>query len=202
MKVPLLNVTPPPEFGELKETPSFHDHAAMDRDFTYVPGFSELRRARDTAIAEVRAGRRSASDVPTLPMNFRWARAQNKKGEPDSRKVIRAGNRGYIAVTKDQVGEGKLVSSLPAGAFVAADGTVRQGDTQLMVCTAENAARNAFHQRVATETLTKGAMEGFEAAMRTLPGTRGAAPTVTQESGPRVQAELSPRSATVTKASR
>lgn len=80
MKVPLINTTPPPEFGELKESPEFHDAAGMDRDFSYVPGFSELRRARDVAIAEVRAGRRSAKDVPTLPVNFRWARCETKIG--------------------------------------------------------------------------------------------------------------------------
>jgi hypothetical protein len=53
----------------------------MDADLTYVPGFSELRLARDKAIVEVMQGRRRANEVPSLPMNFRWARFQNKKGD-------------------------------------------------------------------------------------------------------------------------
>lgn len=192
MKVPILQTTPPPEFGDLKETPQFQDATGMDRDFTYVPGFSELRRQRDVAIAEVIAGKRAAKDVPTLPVNFRWARSQNKRGDPDTRKVIRAGNRGYRVVTKDDVGEGKLLSSLPAGAMVMPDGQIRQGDTVLMVATAEKAARNEFNRRVRTESMTRGAVEGFAAAMRT-GGVRGASPTVELERGPTQQAELAPK---------
>ena len=50
MKVPLIITQPPPEFGELKESPEFHDMATMNADLTYVPGFSEKRFARDKAI--------------------------------------------------------------------------------------------------------------------------------------------------------
>jgi len=127
MRVPILNTEPPPEFGELTEMPEFHDTMGMDRDYTYVPGFSELRRTRDIEIGEVVAGRRSAKDVTTLPVNFRWSRCQSKGGQPDSSKVIRAGNRGYVAVTKADIGEGKLIPSMPAGAAQQADGTIRRG---------------------------------------------------------------------------
>ena len=195
MRVPILNTEPPPEFGALKETPEFNDSTGMDRDFTYVPGFSELRRARDLAIAEVLAGKRAAKDVPTLPLNFRWVRSQSKKGDPDTRKVIRAGNRGYRAVTKDDVGEGKLLPSLPGGAMVQADGTVRQGDTMLMVTTAEKAARNEFQKRVRTESMTKGALEGFASAMRSagLKSVQGASPSIEQDVGAPKQEVLMPK---------
>jgi hypothetical protein len=193
MRVPILNTEPPPEFGELKEMPEFHDSQGMDRDYTYVPGFSELRRARDLAIAEVMAGKRAAKDVPSLPLNFRWARCQSRKGEPDTRKVIRAGNRGYRSVTKDDVGPGKLLAAMPAGSVGMPDGTIRQGDTQLMVAPADRVARNEFQKRVRTESLTRGAIEGFAAAMASVKSAAGSNPTVEQETGPTTQAQLTPK---------
>jgi hypothetical protein len=196
VRVPILETVCPPEFGELKEDPRFHDVSGMDRDFTFVPGFSELRRARDLAIAEVRAGKRRANEVPTLPVNMRWSRCQNKRGDVDNRKVIRAGNRGYKAVTEADVGEGKLLPTLPAGAFKAADGTIRQGDCQLMVADAAKVARNEFQKRVRTESMTKGAVEGFEAACRAAGlKTSGTSPEITVETGKRVQAVLEPKTA-------
>lgn len=195
MKVPIIFTEPPPEFGELTSTPEFYDQSAMNQDLTYVPGFSELRFARDKAIVEVMQGKRRASEVPSLPMNFRWSRCQNKKGEPDSRKVIRAGNRGYKAVTKDEVGEGKLLRELPAGARFTADGTIQQGDTVLMVAPAERVARNEFLKRARTESATKGAEAGFESALEAVGGkaVRGAAPFIQKEIGPHVRAELTPK---------
>lgn len=195
MKVPIIFSEPPPEFGELQQSAEFHDPQAMDRDFTYVPGWSELRRDRDRAIVEVLKGRRAAKDVPTLPVNLRWARCQNKKGEPDSRKVVRAGNRGYRAVTRDDVGEGKLIADMPPGATWAADGTIRQGDVQLMIADAGRVARNELAKRAKTESATKGAEAGFEAALASLGGrpSKGAAPFIQKEVGQRVVAELTPK---------
>ena len=195
MKVPIVFSAPPPEFGELRESPEFHDANGMDGDYTYVPGFSDLRRARDEAINEVRRGQRRASEVPTLPMNFRWARCQNKKGEPDSRKVLGAASRGYIAVTKEQVGEGKLLPSLPPGAKFNPAGEIQQMDTVLMVCTAEKAARNEFRKRAKTESATKGAEAGFEAALQAVGGrpAKGAKPFIEKEVGQRIRAELTPK---------
>ena len=203
MKVPIVVTSPPPEFGELTSSPEFFDKSAMNEDLTYVPGFSELRFARDRAIVEVLQGKRRANEVPTLPVNFRWARCQNKKGEPDSRKVVRAGNRGYKAVTKDQVGEGKLLPDLPAGAKYGADGIIVQGDCQLMVADAARVARNEFIKRARTESATKGAEAGFEAALVAVGGrpSAGAAPFIQKEVGARVQAVLSPKGDTVKKAS-
>ena len=195
MKVPLIISQPPPEFGELKESPEFHDPHGMDGDLTYVPGFSELRFARDQAILEVMQGKRRANEVPTLPVNFRWERAQNKKGDPDTRKVIQSNNRGYKAVTKDDIGEGKLLEKMPPGATMLADGMVRQGDTILMVAEASRVARNEFQKRARTEAATKGAEAGFAAALQAAGGrpVKGATPFITKEVGKPVRAELSPK---------
>src|ERR1041385_732935 len=195
MKVPILNTEPPPEFGELSSSPEFLDPFGMDGDHTYVPGFSELRLARDRAILEVMQGKRKASDVPTLPHNFRWARFQDRKGEPDNRKVIRAGNRGYKAVTKEQIGEGKLLRELPPGASLTTDGMVRQGDTILVVADAQRVARNQLLKRARTESATKGAEAGFAAALEAVGGRpmKGAAPYIEKVVGQPVRAELSPK---------
>ncbi len=194
MKVPIIVTSPPPEFGELTTSPEFLDEHAMDSDLTYVPGFSELRLERDKAINEVLRGRLPAKEVPTLPRNFRWERCQNKKGEPDNRPVIQAGNNGYKVVTKDQVGEGKIVTALPPGAEIAADGSIRQGDVVLMVTDAARAARNDFQQRARTASATKGAEGGFAAALEAM-GARspGAAPFIRKEVGTKVRAELNPK---------
>ena len=196
MRVPIIISEPPPEFGELQGSPEFHEATGMNGDYTYVPGFSEKRLARDMAILEVTQGKRRSQDVPTLPHNFRWARCQNKAGEPDSRKVISAGNRGYVTVTAEQVGPGKLLESLPAGAKFNAAGQLQQGDVVLMIADAPRVARNEFNKRVKTESATKGAEAGFEAALATVGGrpTRGAAPFIQKEVGQAVRAELSPKS--------
>lgn len=195
MKVPIIITQPPPEFGELTASPEFLDENAMDSDLTYVPGFSEHRLARDKAIVEVLRGRLPAKEVPTLPRNFRWERCQNKKGEPDTRPMIQAENSGYRVVTKDQVGEGKIVTAMPPGAHVAADGTIMQGDVVLMVTDAKRAARNEFQQRARTASATKGAEAGFAAALEAMGGTpaKGSAPYVHKEIGRPVRAELNPK---------
>jgi len=195
LKVPLVVSEPPPEFGELKTNPEFYNTSGMDRDITYVPGFSELRYARDSAILEVMRGKRRPSEVPTLPVNFRWARCQNKKGDPDNRKVIRHSNRGYRLVTKDMVGEGKLLPDLPAGANWGADGRLMQGDTVLMVADAERVARNEFEKRARTASATRGAEAGFAAALEAVGGkpSAGAAPFIDKHVGQRTVAELNPK---------
>src|SRR5256885_11090286 len=47
LKVPLLDVTPPPEFGPVHADPDFANPAGADFDHTYVPGFSDMRRDRE-----------------------------------------------------------------------------------------------------------------------------------------------------------
>jgi hypothetical protein len=164
MKRQLIETYVAPEFGELKNEPEFSDTFGK-RDLTFVPGFSDLRIARDLAVAEVRKGLRDGATVPTLPVNLRWARSQRKDGTPDSRKMISAGNLGYKVVTKEDIGQPWL-TALPGGAAIAADGTIRLGDTTLMVATAEKAGKNAFAKRAKVEQQMAGAMAGFEAAAK------------------------------------
>jgi hypothetical protein len=195
MKVPIVLTEPPPEFGELHASAEFADPNIMDHDHTYVPGFSELRLARDRAIIEVMQGKRRAADVPTLPYNFRWVRCQTKNGEPDNRKTIRAGNRGYRAITVDDIGEGKLLPMLPPGAQKYGE-TIRQGDTILMVADAQRVARNELQKRAKTESAIRGSEAGFAAALAEAGGKpmKGASPYIKKELGQPVRAELNPKS--------
>lgn len=195
MKRPLIVSNPPPEFGELEMEPGLLDHAGMKRDYSYVPGFSDLRVARDKAILEVLRGERDAKEVPTLPYNLRWARCETRKGEPDTRKVVSAENRGYRAVTQNDVGEGKLIPKLPAGSKFAADGTLKQGDVILMITDAKTAGRNEFAKRARTESAIRGAEEGFETALKQsgVQPSRGASPYIQKEVGRPTRAELTPK---------
>jgi hypothetical protein len=163
MKRIIIQSEAPPEFGELKESPEFKQGIDYGRDLTFVPGFSDLRRKRDEAIAEVRNNQRDPKTVPTLPVNLRWVRNQRKDGTPDSRKIITSGNLGYRTVTKEDIGQ-EWLTKLPGGAAVAADGTIRMGDTILMIATAEQAAKNAFNKRAKTAQQMEGALKGFETA--------------------------------------
>jgi hypothetical protein len=189
MKRELIETHIAPEFGELTSDPEFKEQGT-GRDLTYVPGFSDMRMARDLAVAEVRKGKRDAKDVPTLPVNLHWTRCQRKDGTPDNSKVIQAGNIGYRAVTKDDIGQPWLLA-LPAGAVSAADGTIRQGDVQLMVATAEVAGKNAFYKRAQTEQRMRGAMEGFEAAAKMF-RKKGSDPYVVIEKGQKVKGTIVP----------
>jgi len=197
MKVPIVITAPPPEFGELHASAEFTDPDIMDHDHTYVPGFSELRLARDRAIVEVMQGKRRPADVPTLPYNLRWVRNQSRDGKPDSRKVIRAGNRGYQAVTKQEhIGEGKLLKELPPGAKVEADGTILQGDTILMIAPADRVARNELQKQEKTRSAARRTEAGFAAAVAETGGRpmRSASPYINKELGQPVRAELNPKS--------
>lgn len=195
MKRPIIVTEPPPEFGELLESPSLKDPSFTGMDLSYVPGLSDLRLRRDQAMLEVLRGERSAKDVPTIDYNGRWVRCQNKKGEPDSRKRIGAGNRGYRIVTKDMIGEGKPITSMPAGAVFNAAGEVQQGDTVLMIADADRVAKNEFAKRMKTASQTRTAEQGFEMALKTM-GVKpvsGAAPFIQKEIGKTVRAELNPK---------
>lgn len=159
MKRPLVETAIRTEFGDVQEDASFHDVAGADRDLTYVPGFSEMRRARDTVAADVASGklpRHQAKQTP-LPVNLRWTRATTPKGAPDAMKQIASGNLGYRAVTKDMIGKEAWLKALPPGAVVQADGTIMKGDTILMVADGKQAARNAARKQVATARMTQDA---------------------------------------------
>lgn len=177
MKVPLIEVTPPPEFGEVHTDSRFGDPTGADFDHTYVPGFSDLRRARDVAIAEFSEGKRKAKDVPTLPVNLRWVRAQRASGEPDNTKLWTSQQRGYKPVTASQVGTESWLKELPLGAVKDANGMIRNGDTVLCVASAQDAGRNEARKAAKTTERTAAAEEGFRTAVAKS-GVKGIEPTV------------------------
>lgn len=143
------------EFGDVLDSPEFYDVGGADRDLTYVPGFSDMRRARDLTLAGVASGKiaRHEAVLEPLPVNCRWTRTHTGKGEPDGRKQIASGNLGYRAVNKDQIGKVPWLTALPPGATLDADGSIRKGDTILMVTDAKNAGRNVARRAAQTQRL-------------------------------------------------
>lgn len=184
MPVPLILSQPASEFGDLTQTVDFNDPQVMDRDMSYVPGFSDLRRARDLKIAEYVNHKASRADIPELPVNMRWARNQSKDGKPDSSKVFGHNTKGYRMATKADISPtNPWLTQLPPGAEIGADGVIRKGDTALMVATKEQAAKNAFVKAEATKRRVTGMEHGFASqAQQDRAGWRGANPTATKES--------------------
>lgn len=153
---PLVSTTIRTEFGDVLDSPEFHDVATQAGDLTYVPGFSDLRRARDVEIAAVASGRKPAHEarLKPLPVNVRWTRTHTPKGSPDGIKQLSTGNLGYTAVNKDRIGKESWLTALPPGATVEADGTIRKGDCILMVTDGKTAGRNAARKQIATARMT------------------------------------------------
>ena len=194
MKRQIVITEPPPEFGELLESPQLNDPSFAGMDLSYVPGLSDQRLRHDQAMLKFSRGECSAKDVPKIDFNGRWVRCQNKKGDPDSRKVIGAGNRGYRIVTKDMIGEGQPITAMPAGAVITG-GEVRLGDTVLMIAEGSRVAKNEFAKRAKTASQTRTAEAGFEMALKTMgvKPSAGAAPFISKELGKPVRAELNPK---------
>lgn len=156
---PLLDTAIRTEFGDVLDTPEFRDVAGMDGDLTYVPGFSEMRRERDTLMADVASGKRQRHEVKLkpLPVNLRWTRTHTPKGSPDGRKQLTTGNAGYSVVNKSEVGKHDWLQALPPGATIDPDGAIRKGDCILMVCDGKTAAQNAARKRIATQRMSEAA---------------------------------------------
>jgi hypothetical protein len=165
MKVPLLDVTPPPEFGPVHADSRFADPTGADFDHTYVPGFSDLRRERDLAIGEMLQGKRAAKDIKSLPVNLRWVRAQRASGEPDNTKLWTAAQRGYVPVKPEDIGTKPWLKELPLGAVKDANGMIRNGDTVLCVAVASDVARNEARKAYRTQSRTAAAQDSFAAAV-------------------------------------
>ena len=162
-KRPIVETKVLTEFGEVLEDANFYS-ATVGEDHTYVKGYSDLRKARDTQIAEIQqrfgatrwsdtheASRRAElAKVPALPVRLQWVRSMRVAGnEPDNTKEIQSGNDGYRVATKDDL-KSEWLKELPPGAKVVAGGAIRKGDVTLMVCDQKRAARNAAQQHIAT----------------------------------------------------
>ena len=182
MQRPLVPTTIRTEFGDVLDDAAFYDVGGADRDLTYVPGFSDMRRNRDLELAAVASGKKDKRDanLAPLPVNLRWTRTTTVKGAPDGRKQIASGNLGYRAVNKSQIGKEDWIKALPPGATIDADGSIRTGDTILMVADAKSAARNVARRQAQTQQLNDnvGAAAGGLLAVQ---GVKGAEPFVKKE---------------------
>lgn len=182
-KRPLVNTGIRTEFGDVLETAEFYQAGGQDRDLTYVPGFSDMRRDRDLAISDVASGKvdRRDAKISPLPVNLRWVRATTPKGAPDAMKQIASAQNGYTTVNKSQVGKTEWLKALPPGATVEADGSIRKGDLVLMVAEGKQAAKNAARRQAQTNTMVRSAEEAVGGLKALSGAAQGADPFVRQE---------------------
>ncbi len=137
---PLIGATDRSVAGSARETAQFR----ANPDFAFVPGYSDKRRQID---AETGQGR-----TPTTGLTHRlhWARGSRPNGAPDT-DLMGFLSRGYVLVTKDNYRDFGI-ESIPVTAAIAADGSIRLGDLQLVGCSAEQAEQNEAQVRRAIET--------------------------------------------------
>ncbi len=142
-KRPLIVSKPVDEFGEITAELEEMDQTNMAADMTYVPGWSELKYQRDAALADLAAGRGTAAEVPSLPVNVRLVRRSGLNGNTDGRKLMMAFNNGYKPITKKHIGQAWF-TALPPGARELEDGSIvnAAGDCQYMYCEGPRAALN------------------------------------------------------------
>lgn len=128
-KDPLIAVADRSPFGESTDPStamSFHDR-------TYVAGYSDKRQRKEK-----------------VPVRLHWVRAQTPSGRPDGQDIASHRMQGYNFVTSDNIAS--LGIEEPAsGQLDAATKRYVLGDTVLMYCTREVAARNEKVLRRATE---------------------------------------------------
>ena len=175
-KKPLIATGIVTEFGDVLDNPAtLVGQFGQSKDLTYVKGFSDLRYQRDVALGEVARGERDPSTVPVLPVNLRFVRRANAKGEGDHKKVMQSQVRGYTPVTEaDLEAAPAWCPETPAGLLQLPDGTFGHGDTVLMKCDAKTAARNAAARQLKTTQLVSGrqaAAEGDGVDYETTTGT-------------------------------
>ena len=157
-KKQLIDATLVTEFGGVEETPEFKAGTVSRHDYTYVPGFSEMRVARDEALGRLARGEIRAKEVPVLPVNLHWGRTVKGTGsDPDQMRVAHHRNIGYEVATKDDIGK-PWMTDLPPGAQIAPDGTIKSaaGDLALFVATQQVAARNALEKKRRAEEMVDG----------------------------------------------
>lgn len=156
-KKPLVDANLVTEFGGIEDLDQFKNEGTSRNDYTYVPGFSEMRVKRDLELAQLARGDIKGKDVSTLEWNARWFRCANKAGDPDTSRTVHARNEGYKPATKEDLGK-PWMKEVPPGGYVAPDGTIRNagGDLQLFVCDQANAAKNAMRKKILTEEMVDG----------------------------------------------
>ena len=157
---PLVAVNLVTEFGGVEDLEEFRNgEDPLARDYLRVPGPSEKRYERDQAIAAHFRGEIKGDEVPVLTHNARWFRAVKGSGsDPDNTRLIHAKNEGYRPVMQSDIGPGKVITALPPGAQVAADGTIKTagGDLVLFIADQKTAARNAMRKKIRAEESVDG----------------------------------------------
>ncbi len=165
------------EYGEFKDDPGLlFDEAGASGDPLYVPGYSDMRRAADTA--------RGRGETPKpLPVNLRWVRRTKVSGQPTAERMVAGQHAGYTAVRADQVGRVEWLTELPPAGTELPDGTIGNADSILMVQEGPRAARRAVAK---TLRWLEQATGGRDSALQQAAGEvkKGANPTFTTELGP------------------
>ena len=129
--------------GETREAATFYD-PMVAQDYTFVPGYSDKRRANDERM------RKGLAPVP-MPYRFQLVPVTTPAGRPDGRRIAEWSMKGYRKVSKADIESGSLGITMPPAAIITADGAVRIGDSDLMYCGADNAAREEARGRSAIE---------------------------------------------------
>jgi len=134
--------------GGVEGSAQLFDVAASAGDVTYVEGYSDKRR--HNALAQTDIGRERGLKKVAVPHRLHWVRNSTPTGKPDARDITSHRMNGYEFVTKDNLAD--LGLKAPAsGQLDSATGRYTCGDTVLMYCTRDVAARNENMLRRATE---------------------------------------------------
>jgi hypothetical protein len=177
------------DFGGVEgDLASLDNETGFRHDYTYVPGFSDLRYELDVAKGEVHRHERRASELPILPVNMRWFRTVLGKGsDPDQMRAYAALNQGYRPANKTDVGQ-QWLTKLPPGAKYAPDGSIQSagGDLALYVIDQQGAARNAYRKKKATEEMVDGMEMKAGGLGHIAQQHKGADPTVVKQIGAEV----------------
>lgn len=178
------------EFGGVEDMESFKAEGVGQRDYTYVPGFSDMRVKRDTDLKRMAMGEIRAREVSTLPVNCRWFRAMRGAGsDPDNVRSVYAKSEGYRPVTKeDLTANHPWLTALPPGGMVAPDGTIKSagGDLTLFVIDQAGAARNAYRRKKLAEDMVDGMEMQVGGLGQVAQSHRGADPVVEKKIGDKV----------------
>lgn len=159
-KKPLQDAELVTEFGGIEDLGEFNMEGISQFDYSYVPGFSEMRAKRDGELGQYHRHEIRANEVSTLPVNLRWFRAVKGTGsDPDNRRTVHAKRQGYRPVMETDLKAGhKWLTDLPPGAMVAPDGTLKTsgGDLALYVIDQAGAAKNAYRKKKLAEDMVDG----------------------------------------------
>ena len=125
----------------------FDPHQAAG-DVTYVEGYSDKRR--HNALADTEFGKQHGLKRVPVTHRLHWARTSTPSGKPDAQDINAHRMQGYGFITKDNL-DTFGIKAPPSAQLDPATGRYLCGDTVLMGCTRDVAARNENMLRRATE---------------------------------------------------